>query len=178
MTCTSWQAVSATVAFTLATSVSATTTWASEAQEDCSIAADNDVYGIGIRLGFYFQFVSALLTTLMTFYSIDPGDANSIRVANNIISLAVLVNSLKASDGKESEGGLLALEFYIAIAMTLGLGVLGGPPEEALNAAAGHEEKTVALGISQVLFAMWCFLQPWIAFDVLERRSKPETSHT
>lgn len=54
----------------------------------CEIQGDSDVYGIGIRVGLYLQWLTRFVTTIF-----EPGRTTPARTASNILILAVFINT-------------------------------------------------------------------------------------
>ena len=71
----------------------------------CLIIGDQDVYGIGIRLSYYLQWVAVLFGMW-----IAPANNNQIRTATNILTISVFINSLR---GASVEHSLMVVEWYI-----------------------------------------------------------------
>ncbi|KAF8536373.1 hypothetical protein BDD12DRAFT_807839 [Trichophaea hybrida] len=83
----------------------------------CQIIGDTDIYGLGIRPGFYLQYVAILIA----FY-VDPKATRNARTGLNIFSIAVLITEYRTANWA---GSLIMLEFFIVanmvLLMTLGL---------------------------------------------------------
>jgi len=71
----------------------------------CDIKGDPDIYGIGIRIGYYLQWVATILAQV---YCADS--ANTNRASTNIITFAVIIISIH---GAATEGSLMLCEWYI-----------------------------------------------------------------
>lgn len=74
---------------------------------------DPDIYGLGVRLGFYLQYLSALIALM-----VDPKSVHSARTGLNIFTLAILINQFRSTDW---EGSILMPEYFMIINLTLGL---------------------------------------------------------
>ncbi|KAI5793440.1 hypothetical protein FPQ18DRAFT_304748 [Pyronema domesticum] len=79
----------------------------------CLLMGDPDIYGLGVRLGFYLQYLSALIALM-----VDPKSVHSARTGLNIFTLAILINQFRSTDW---EGSILMPEYFMIINLTLGL---------------------------------------------------------
>lgn len=71
---------------------------------------NSDLYGLGIRLGVYLQWISAWISLLL-----DPNSAQSIYDTNSVFVFAIMVASLIAA-----QQGTAAIEMYIMLQFMLG----------------------------------------------------------
>ena len=70
---------------------------------------NSDLYGLGIRLGVYLQWISAWISLLL-----DPNSAQSIYDTNSVFVFAIMVASLIAA-----QQGTAAIEVYIMLQFRL-----------------------------------------------------------
>ena len=108
-------------------SVSANTQFA---EDSCQIIGDADVYGIGIRLSYYLQFV-ALICSIW----IDHNMATGIRYSTNILSIAIFINSIRSAS---LDNSLMIVEWYIVQYLTTYLWMFNIPAtRKAFKSATG-----------------------------------------
>ena len=69
---------------------------------ECEINGDPDVDGLGIRIGYYLQWLSLLLAALFSRSSMDI-----VRTNTNLITIAVLINTFR---GARESDDLVVLE--------------------------------------------------------------------
>jgi len=130
-----------------------------EDPRSCQIIGDTDVYGIGIRLGYYLQWVAVLFATVLA-----PAEAATARTASNIVNLAVLINTFYSA----SNDGLIAADWWIVFWMTITLSVFNVPcSDKALMEGLGR------LGVGEILYSIFLFAQPWLYFRGLDIGGKP-----
>ncbi|KAL4911172.1 hypothetical protein BDW74DRAFT_172636 [Aspergillus multicolor] len=77
----------------------------------CQIHGDGDVYGIGVRLGYYFSWVSGLIAVILN----NRRAVRDTRRGVILISLAVFVITIKNT----LDGGFAALEWSIVFPMAI-----------------------------------------------------------
>ncbi|PKS12064.1 hypothetical protein jhhlp_001360 [Lomentospora prolificans] len=76
----------------------------------CHLFGDSDLYGLGIRLGFYLQYLAAIV-------ALSSGYTNglkSLRTGLTILSLSLFVTLCTTSTGN----GLVILDWYLVMALT------------------------------------------------------------
>jgi hypothetical protein len=83
----------------------------------CETPGNSDMYGIGIRLGYYLQWFGSILAAW-----IAQGEVNSLRLTNLFFVTATFMALLiQVARGHSSrDGGLEAPEIYIILLMTFG----------------------------------------------------------
>ena len=77
----------------------------------CSFDGNTDLYGIGVRVGLYLQWITTLLTTIFS-----PGEEDILRAINLLIQSAILFGLVLITDRNE----IHAIEPVISIWLTLG----------------------------------------------------------
>ena len=87
----------------------------------CKIIGDPDIYGPGIRISFYLQWVSLMLAIWLA-----PETTKNIRISTNIVSLALFINVFRSAHS------LVFLEFYLVSWMTIYLLLANMPLTKAL----------------------------------------------
>ncbi|KAF8247312.1 hypothetical protein K440DRAFT_522773, partial [Wilcoxina mikolae CBS 423.85] len=128
--------------------------------ETCNIIGDTDVYGFGIRLGFYFQYFA-----IMFAFWFDPETTRSARAALNVFTIAVFINEYRTST---IEGSLVMLEFFIVAMMTIFLTTATFPMDPLLR---GRSRTSVCVMV--ILNVVYMLSSPWIAFKELGKGKKP-----
>ena len=134
------------------------TTFSPDDPTSCTLSADDDVYGIGLRLGLYLQWAAVLAATWCA-----PNEARYARTITNIVTVAVLANTLKDAHGTS----VVALEWWIVIFNNFLLQVGNIPLSRRLVAKAASSLGAMMLMWSVILFAN-CWL--WFAGADLGRR--------
>ena len=96
---------------------------------DCTIGGNPDLYGVGIRVGLYLQWISTLLSTIFV-----PGDEDILRVANLLVQSAIFVALLHLS----ARGDLHAVDAVLATWLVFGaLSSLSGSGINPLGCFSG-----------------------------------------
>ncbi|KAI9778730.1 MAG: hypothetical protein M1839_007961 [Geoglossum umbratile] len=124
----------------------------------CEILGDADVYGPGIRLGYYLQWVAVLFATWMA-----PDQAKTARTAANIITIAVFANTFRGA----THGSLVAAEWWIVLWLTLVLSLLNFPTDKV-----SFNQSTGSIGVMLLLWCMITSAQPWLYFRGLDNGHK------
>jgi len=128
----------------------ALTTFSSDDPKSCTLIADDDVYGIGLRTGLYLQWGAVLAATWCA-----PNEARYARTITNIVTIAVLANTLKETRG----GSVVALEWWIVIFNNFLLQVGNIPLSRRLVAKA-----TSSLGAMMLMWSVILFANCWVWF--------------
>ncbi|KAH0551417.1 hypothetical protein GP486_007368 [Trichoglossum hirsutum] len=121
----------------------------------CKIFGDGDVYGPGIRLGYYLQWVAVLFATWMA-----PDQARNARTAANIITIAVFANTFRGA----KDGSLVAAEWWIVLWLTFVLSLLNVPVD--------WKRSSSSVGVMLILWCMITAAQPWLYFKGLDTGHK------
>lgn len=129
----------------------------------CHILGDTDIYGLGVRLGFYLHYFSTIFAIWL-----DPTASCSVRTQLNIFTIAVFINVYRTA---KSEGSLFMLEFFIVTNMTLFL-TMGTVP---ITLRQLWISKTSVCTMA-VLWIVWMFASPWVAFKEQLSGRKPGCS--
>jgi hypothetical protein len=87
--------------------------YANDDPTDCQIIGDANIYGLGIRLSYYFQFAAAILSPYLA-----PQQLDKICVAFGASTLA----SYTAVYENAAQGNFIAMDWYIVSLLALGLG--------------------------------------------------------
>lgn len=124
------------------------------APDSCEILGDPDVYGPGIRLGFYLQWAAIVIFLLFS-----PDEAHYARNAMNITLLAVYINAFRNA----MHGSLVFLDFQILWEIMFILIFFNWP-----TTLKGLKRNSASLSVSVLLIAIYFVVQPWIAFWGLE----------
>ncbi|KAI5777521.1 hypothetical protein EDC01DRAFT_635678 [Geopyxis carbonaria] len=140
------------VFLSLAITASANTRFASEPADSCQILGDGDVYGLGIRLGFYLQWLSFTLALVF-----NREEAHSVRVSFNIFSIAVLFNTFLGA--KDS---IMVVEWYIVFNMTVILSIV------TMFCGVGPRTSHGSLVVSAAICTVANLAQPWLWFKALD----------
>jgi hypothetical protein len=125
----------------------------------CQIIGDGDVYGPGIRLSYYLQWASGIISTLID----APDDINRSRTAANIITLAVFINCIRDS----IEDGLMSIEWIIVSYLVL-VSNLGLLPWRWDMLYEGRS----SLGWSLILLCIQWLIEPWLYFSGIKQGIK------
>ncbi|KAI5776787.1 hypothetical protein EDC01DRAFT_440904 [Geopyxis carbonaria] len=158
--CALWQQLIIITALAGLHPVHAHTYFTSDASR-CDITGDPDIYGIGLRLGFYLQWLCypiALVT--------HPADSGAIRTAGNIFSIAVMVNLFRTT-GAEN---LALIEYWIVANLTVMLNIMTLPKSFL------RKPKDAGGRTSRVVLAMLC-LVCGVAQSTLVVRSELGLTH-
>src|SRR5579859_6772859 len=78
--------------------------------KSCKIIGDADIYGIGIRIGFYLQWASVLFAIWLV-----PEVTKNIRINTNIVTTALYINLFRGAH----LNGLIFLEGFLVFWMTV-----------------------------------------------------------
>jgi hypothetical protein len=92
--------------------LSAGSRYANDDPDSCQIIGDTNIYGLGIRLGYYFQFIAAVLSTYLA-----PEQLNNICLAFG----ATTLGSFAALYENASRGYFIAVDWHVVVTMALGL---------------------------------------------------------
>ena len=131
--------------------VNSTTPFSDDDSKPCTLIADDDVYGIGIRYSLYFQWAAVLLATWVA-----PNDARFARTVTNIVTIAVVANTLKRPVGSAS---VVVIEWWIVILNTFVLQLGNVPFSRRLIGASAS-----SLGAMLMLWSLILFVNCWVWF--------------
>lgn len=117
---------------------------------NCQIIGDPDVFGLGVRLGFYFQWATIVFATWIAPELVGPA-----QMMSNIVTISVYVNTFCGI----SESTVIAAEWWIVYFMTfvLSLGFVR-------TSTILQQTSRYSCGVSGVLWAMIIFGQCWLWF--------------
>jgi hypothetical protein len=124
----------------------------------CTLLADDDVYGIGIRYSLYLQWAAVLLATWCA-----PNEARFARTVTNIITIAVVANTLKNPVGG---GSVVVIEWWIVI-LNFFLQLGNVPFSRRLIAGSAS-----SLGSMLILWSVILFVNCWVWFAGAEHGRK------
>jgi hypothetical protein len=85
--------------------------------DQCTFAGNSDMYGLGIRLGYYLQWFGVIVAGWIV-----PGEVEGLRMANSLFVAATFL-ALLVQVGKNlspQDGGLETVEIYIILLLTFG----------------------------------------------------------
>src|SRR2546430_9844776 len=118
----------------------------------CHIIGDPDVYGLGIRISLYLQWIA----TLIAIFTADANRADMARTNSNIICAALYVNFFRNG----ANGSIVAVEWSLLWYMTFCL-LLANFPFTKKGWARPR-------GSTLVMFLLWAIYYiswPWIFFQ-------------
>jgi len=98
---------------TLFGTASAGSRYADDDPSSCEIIGDASLYGLGLRLGYYFQWVAVILAAYLA-----PGQIKNIYVSFAAFSLA----SIACVYGNAANGFFIAVEWHVILLLTFWLG--------------------------------------------------------
>lgn len=117
----------------------------------CRISGNDDIYGLGVRLGIYFQWVTSILVE-----NVDRAEIPATRAAGNCYQIAMLAGLIRISQYPSDKA--LALEGYIVLlfcfvgvwASSIGLqgrfSKRSGPGEPSETVTAQQRNQAVGFG--------------------------------
>jgi hypothetical protein len=114
----------------------------------CRIIGDPDVYGIGIRLCYYLQWVATILASW-----IAPEQNSIARTSANTVTLGVLASNFRSAQ----HGSLIAVEWYIVLWMTFVLSATNLPKRSEISGS-------FSLSVQLLLWSVKLLAQPWVYF--------------
>jgi len=126
-------------------------------EASCEIIGDTDVYGIGVRLSYYLSYVAIVL-------AIASGNKKSIRECVkglNVITLAILIILILNA----TKGSFAVFEWLLVFPMVLlpSAGVM----------FLFDWETCVTSACFGIVYGLFCLLQPWLYWILLEQGVKP-----
>ncbi|KAL3478264.1 hypothetical protein BJX99DRAFT_256589 [Aspergillus californicus] len=128
--------------------------------DSCAIIGDGDVYGIGVRLGYYCAWFSGLLAVAFN-------DAKAVRDARKgvcIISLAVLAILIRNT----LNGSFAVLEWTLVLPM-----VIYAPFGVLVVASLASKDDALGGALSLLLMGLGQILQPWLYFTLARQGYRP-----
>ncbi|CCX05340.1 Similar to hypothetical protein AOL_s00215g429 [Arthrobotrys oligospora ATCC 24927]; acc. no. EGX43693 [Pyronema omphalodes CBS 100304] len=143
------------------TAVEAYTHFDKDEPDKCHLIGDPDVYDIGVRLGFYLQYLA-----LMIHLWANPEAANSARSGLSIFTLEIFTNAYRTMSW---EGSIVILEILILGSMTIGL-TLSTLPDFILFTAKNSE---LYLWLMLGMLSMWTLSLPWVFLTKQNNGLKP-----
>ncbi|KAI4244382.1 MAG: hypothetical protein LQ352_006836 [Teloschistes flavicans] len=128
----------------------------------CQIVGDPDLYGIGVRVGLYLQWLSLFLALVFA-----PDEAIPALTASNIITLAVFISFLVGINADS----LIFVDFPIVVCLTfiLSIGLV-------TSALFTYKDNTRAEIMACTLFFMYScpiYMLPWVAFKAYDYGHRP-----
>lgn len=121
--------------------------------DNCELLGDIDLYGIGIRVGLYLQWVSILIALLLA-----PSESIPTFTASNIITFAIII-SLLAGISNES---LLLADWIIVTCLTFVL-FIGLTPGVLIN-YSDHLHSTMMFCVLCIMYSVLLIPLPWVTF--------------
>ncbi|RPA79102.1 hypothetical protein BJ508DRAFT_416186 [Ascobolus immersus RN42] len=128
------------------------------AEKTCVIEGDNEIYGRGIRISLYMQWVAAIISTWVC-----PDQIKWTRTGTNIVAFAVIISTLKGGN----DGGLLVPELFIVTNLVFTLNLFNIPPNKALL-----RKSVASLGAMLGIWSIAFFAAPWVWFKNVEQGRK------
>ena len=125
----------------------------------CEIEGDPDIYGIGIRSGFYLQWAALII---ILFFNPKDGDAH--RTASAITTFAVYINTFRSM----RQGSLIAIDYPLLWYLTSSLTIFNWPTSEV-----GFKKHGGSQAMVLVIWAMYYLAGPWVFFKGLQIGRQP-----
>lgn len=120
--------------------------------ETCQIIGDADLYGIGIRIGFYLAYFSGLLAIGFQ----NWGAVHDARKGVYTVNTAILVAMIRDST---QTGNLAAFEWYLLLQIAVFV------PTSLTFVMA--DDKPVTVGLCILVDGTYAMLQPWVYWTLL-----------
>ncbi|KAK3356619.1 hypothetical protein B0T25DRAFT_565963 [Lasiosphaeria hispida] len=122
----------------------------------CQIVGDTDIYGVGVRVGYYLTFFAGVLAVG---FNNSKGTTDSLKAVNTIFSaiLIVLIRNAALGSFAVLEWQIATvLVFLLPLASLLITFMLGGPG-------------LASWGAFFILYGLYAALQPWLFWTLLEQ---------
>ena len=135
----------------------------------CDIVGDSDLYGIGVRVGFYLQFAAGLFACCFGLSS----ELHTIRNSTTTLAWAVLIR-LFISEGQDN---LIYFEYCLTQALVFALNMPWWLPDRLFKPAEDRPSSTAS--IQAVDYCFWTLLainglaMPYFAFTTVHQASRP-----
>lgn len=143
--------------------------------EECGFRGDDNTYGLGIRLGVYFQWVTSSIA-----YNLVPEEAITMRGVNNCFQAAMFAGLLFITITKGSE--LYAVEAFIMLMFCMG-GVCSGDAPGESDRLDRKAKRFAYYGASKMgslirftLGAGFCAYGVWFTFRGMDNMKHPSCS--
>ncbi|KAG8952321.1 hypothetical protein FRC04_004749 [Tulasnella sp. 424] len=123
--------------------------------EPCGFDGDDNTYGLGIRLGLYFQWLSTMLSNFLGI--VKPEEAKSMKGVNLCFQASVFGGLLYVTLTRgttQNAGQLYAAEIWVILCLCLG-GVLTISPEPKDRAFVIHDVCQQALNVAMASYTLW-----------------------
>lgn len=123
--------------------------------EPCGFDGDDNTYGLGIRLGLYFQWLSTMLSNFIGI--VKPEEAKSMKGVNLCFQASVFGGLLYVTITRgttQNAGQLYAAEIWVILCLCLG-GVLTISPEPKDRAYVIHDVCQQALNVAMASYTLW-----------------------
>ena len=125
----------------------------------CEIEGDPDIYGIGIRTGFYLQWAALVIILLF-----NPKDGDAHRTASAITTFAVYINTFRSM----RQGSLVAIDFPLLWYLTSSLTIFNWPTSKV-----GFQKHGGSQAMVLIIWAMYYLAGPWVYFKGLQIGRQP-----
>ncbi|KAF1998289.1 hypothetical protein P154DRAFT_261877 [Amniculicola lignicola CBS 123094] len=125
----------------------------------CNISGDPDVYGPGVRYGFYLQWAAITL-----FLFACPEKANIARTASTLSVLSVYINTFRNFQKRSVIGIEWALLWYLTSALLL---------YNLPVSKKGAQKSGGSLSAMLLIFSMYYMASPYVFFAALEYGKQP-----
>jgi hypothetical protein len=139
----------------------ALTSFSPESQTPCKIIGDPDIYGLGVRLGFYLQYFSVVIALFL-----NPKAAHNARTNLNVFAAALFIHEFQSANNPKS---IIMIEVLIVIYMTVFLTVFTFP----LQYLRQSTTSVSTMGIVYCAYMLWL---PWLALNRQNQGLKPGCS--
>ncbi|KAL9578047.1 MAG: hypothetical protein Q9212_005976 [Teloschistes hypoglaucus] len=133
--------------------------------DSCQIVGDTDLYGIGVRVGLYLQWLSLFLALVFA----SPNEAIHAFTASNIITLAVFTSFLVGIN--DHGDGLVFVDFPIVVCLTIVLSI--GLVIAALFAYKDNTRTRIMACFLIFIYSCPIYMLPWVAFEGYDHGNRP-----
>ncbi|KAI9821374.1 MAG: hypothetical protein M1832_003380 [Thelocarpon impressellum] len=151
---------------------------ASSKSTECGFKGDENVYGLGIRLGVYLQWLTSALA-----YNFVPEESTTLRGVNTGFTLSnfagLLYITINPTNSRPE--GLYAIEVWIVISFCLGgafSGASTGGDDDVPPTFANYRASTIGGLISTALSAAVIFYTIWFLYIGMDTMLAPPCSRT
>ncbi|KAL8630938.1 hypothetical protein Q9189_003355 [Teloschistes chrysophthalmus] len=131
----------------------------------CQIVGDTDLYGIGVRVGLYLQWLSLFLALVFA----SSNEAIHAFTASNVITLAVFTSFLVGIN--DDADGLVFVDFPIVVCLTFALSI--GLVIAALFAYKDNTGTRIMACTLISIYSCPVYMLPWVAFKGYVQNNRP-----
>lgn len=142
--------------------------------QTCGFTGDDNTYGLGIRLGVYFQWITSSLA-----YNFVPEEAATMRGVNNCFQASVFAGLLFVTKTRGSD--LYAVEAFIMLTFCMGGVCSGDTPTEGGERSkpkryAYHGASSIGWILRGLLAIGFCAYGVWFTFKGMDNMQHPPCS--